>query len=237
MATTLPALALGAFAALLTTTPGTASAEIPPGTQCRAAAAAAERRWSLPPHLLLAIGEVESGRPDPGGGPPQPWPWTADVGGQDYVFRSSAEAVAVVGFLRERGIGSIDVGCFQVNLHYHPAAFPRVADGFDPATNADYAARFLRGLFAHTADWAQAVAAYHSADPALGLPYRDRVLLTWRRLASGTALAGPPLQLADPYVILAAASAASIPVYTPQTLPAAWRARLGLPDGTAGRHW
>jgi hypothetical protein len=38
------------------------------------------------------------------------------------------------------GSQSIDVGCFQVNLYYHPTAFVSLAEGFDPAANARYAA-------------------------------------------------------------------------------------------------
>jgi hypothetical protein len=61
-------------------------------------------------------------------------------------------------------------------------------------------------------------------------------MLTWRRLAPGAGAAPAGLS-GDPYVILANASAAVIPVYTPRTLPAAWRAGLGLPAGAVGRQW
>jgi hypothetical protein len=43
-------------------------------------------------------------------------------------------------------IQSIDVGCMQINLYWHEDAFQTLADGFDPARNVDYAARFLRAL-------------------------------------------------------------------------------------------
>lgn len=194
---------------------------------CAQAAAVAERRWAIPAGLLLAIGRVESGRRDPATGRIEPWPYSADVAGQDYVFRSAAEAGAVLGFLRARGIGSIDVGCFQVNLLFHPQAFARPADGFEPAANADYAARFLRRLFDRSGNWETAIGRYHSADPALAEDYRARVLRAW--------LAPPPDAAArsDPHVILAAAGAAAIPVYTPQTLPPALRPALGPALGPA----
>ncbi len=156
-----------------------------PSDACQRAAALAERRWALPANLLLAIGQVESGRRDAATGQVQPWPWSANAAGSDYVFSSLPEARAVVGFLRERGIASVDVGCFQVNLHHHPTAFASVAEGFDPYANADYAARFLRRLFERSGSWEAAIGAYHSADPSLGGSYRAKVLRAWRTLRAG----------------------------------------------------
>ncbi len=147
-----------------------------------------------------------------------------DAAGTGYVFASAAEAAAVVGFLRERGIASIDVGCFQVNLQHHPAAFGSLAAGFDPALNADYAARFLRSLYDRTGNWDLAVGEYHSADPALAGPYREKVHRAWLR---------PGETAADPHVLLAAADLRPIPVYTPRTLPNWLRRTLGLSPARA----
>ncbi|HQT78835.1 MAG TPA: transglycosylase SLT domain-containing protein [Rhodopila sp.] len=74
---------------------------------------------------------------------------------------------------------SIDVGCFQISLLYHPDAFATLDQAFDPATNADYAARFLASLKDRLGSWPAAVAAYHSADPERGLAYRQRVFAAW----------------------------------------------------------
>ncbi len=52
-----------------------------PLTACDRAAARAEAQWALPSHLLSAIGMVESGRRDVGGGRPLPWPWTINADG------------------------------------------------------------------------------------------------------------------------------------------------------------
>ncbi len=207
-----------------------------PSETCRRAAALAERRWALPENLLLAIGRVESGRVDEATGEVQPWPWSANAAGSPYVFASVAEAGAVVGFLRERGIASIDVGCFQVNLHHHPTAFGSVAEGFDPYANADYAARFLRQLFERTGRWETAIADYHSAEPTLGGEYRMKVLRAWYMLRAGMA-PSPAAQTRDPHVVLLAGSPPSVAVYTPQTLPGALRAALGLDEasGAAAR--
>jgi len=92
------------------------------------------------------------------------------------VFESLAEAEAATRVLQGRGVTSIDVGCFQINLHYHPAAFTGLDEAFDPQANAAYAARFLSELRTRTGSWEGAVAAYHSTTPERGGPYRDRVL-------------------------------------------------------------
>jgi hypothetical protein len=146
---------------------------------CDAAGAAAETRYTLPSGLLRAIGRVESGRRDPSTGQVAPWPWAINAQGRGQLPGSREEALAATRALQQAGVASIDVGCFQVNLVHHPLAFPLLEDGFDPARNADYAARFLAGLRAKTGSWEAAVAAYHSATPELGEPYRDRVLAVW----------------------------------------------------------
>jgi hypothetical protein len=78
-------------------------------------------------------------------------------------------------------VTSIDVGCLQVNLMYHPDAFASLEDAFDPGHNADYAAHFLNTLYADSHDWKQAIGAYHSETPALGDAYRVLVLARWQR--------------------------------------------------------
>ena len=196
-----------------------------PADTCLHAASAAERRWGPPANLLRAIGAVETGRADRMTGELQPWPWSANAAGAPYTFASAAEADAVVGFLRGRGIASIDVGCFQVNLRYHPSAFASVAEGFDPDANADYAGRFLRSLYERNGSWSAAIGAYHSENAALGDDYRSKVLRAWH----GMPVATPAT--ADPHVIRVTAAAARIPVYTPASLPIALRAALHLGQG------
>jgi len=142
---------------------------------CWEAGLEAEREAHLPPGLLHAIGVVESGRSDPETGRLTAWPWTINAEGVGRAFATRIEAIAATRALQERGIVSIDVGCFQVNLLYHPAAFASLQEAFDPEANAVYAARFLSSLRFTTGSWQSAVAAYHSADPGRGGAYRDRV--------------------------------------------------------------
>jgi hypothetical protein len=134
----------------------------------------AGRAGGIPDHLMSAIARIETGRADATGAV-DPWPWSINVEGIDHVYDSKAEVIAAVQAFQARGVRSIDVGCMQVNLMYHPDAFPSLEQAFDPLVNATYAASFLRQLFAQTGSWPAATAAYHSAAPELGGPYQRKV--------------------------------------------------------------
>ena len=142
---------------------------------CDQAILAAERRHGIPPGLLAAMGQVESGRPD-GQGVRRPWPWTINVEGAGAFFPSQAQAVAGVRQAQVLGRLSIDVGCLQVNLRHHPGAFATLEEAFDPAANADYAARYLVSLRPLAGgNWLEAVGMYHSMTPDRAQAYRGRV--------------------------------------------------------------
>ena len=150
-----------------------------PGTpvvDCRSAALSFEQSAKLPAGLLLAIGQVESGRADQMTGRVDPWPWTTNQAGEGRYFASSEQAIAWVGAQQATGSRSIDVGCFQVNLQYHPNAFANLAEAFDPAANARYAASFLNQLHDRSGSWPEAIALYHSADPFEGQRYSRQVI-------------------------------------------------------------
>jgi hypothetical protein len=208
-------------------TTGPAGASATPSASCLQAASVAEANWHLPQGLLAAIGRVETGRPTVGSRHVEPWPWSANAAGTGYVMSSRDEAVAVVGFLRQHGIASIDIGCFQINLQHHPNAFATLAEGFDPARNADYAARFLQALYGRSGDWNAAIAAYHSAEPSRGVPYRWSVLRAWQPQSPVATTVGT-MDGADPHVIRLSAAVQNMTVYTPRTLPDNLRSALGL---------
>src|SRR5690606_22446998 len=70
---------------------------------------------------------------------------------------------------REHGAKLIDLGCMQINHHYHSNHFRSLADMLDPRQNVDYAARFLSELKQQHETWSMAVARYHAGpnnDPA-----------------------------------------------------------------------
>jgi hypothetical protein len=151
-----------------------------PATLCEAAVTTAEFVNHLPPRLLGAISLTETGRIDPATGRIRPWPWTLNAEGEGQFFETRQAAVAAVKVLQARGVRSIDVGCLQVNLMYHPDAFASLEDAFDPRVNANYAARFLNSLYANGKDWTSAIAAYHSETPILGEAYRVLVMARWQ---------------------------------------------------------
>ncbi len=158
---------------------------------CERAAQGAERDFGLPAGVLRAIGRVESGRADPLTGRISATPFAIDADGAALFPASAAEAVGQVRALTARGVRSIDVGCFQMSLLYHPDAFATLDQAFDPAANARAAAAFLARLHAESGDWGDAIARYHSADPARGGPYREAVLAAWHGGAGAVAARGP----------------------------------------------
>lgn len=149
------------------------------GQLCRQAIIAAERAHGIPSHLLASIARVESGRRDQASGSFNPWPWTINTDGQGSFYDNKAQAVAAATSMRARATRSVDVGCMQISLTYHPDAFPNMDAAFDPASNAEYGARFLVQLFEKTKSWPRAVELYHSATPEIGQEYQRRVYAAW----------------------------------------------------------
>ncbi|HEY1936140.1 MAG TPA: lytic transglycosylase domain-containing protein [Acetobacteraceae bacterium] len=172
--TLLAVLALSCLARVATAEPA-----VNPGALCQRAAEVAAQARGVPARLMAAIGRVESGRRDQPGATVVPWPWTIDAEGQGTFYDSEPQAIAAAQALQARGVRSIDVGCMQVNLMHHPHAFADLAQAFDPAANADYAARFLHELFGQTGTWPKAAAMYHSATPELAADYQRKVMAAW----------------------------------------------------------
>jgi len=127
---------------------------------CLSAILAAQERYDIPGNLLLAVGLQEAGMKR--AGELTVWPWTVNAAGDGRMFRTPDEAKAWVRARQAAGVDSIDVGCMQVNLRWHPDAFVSLDQAFDPVANVDYAARFLKGLYARTGNWLKAAGSYHS---------------------------------------------------------------------------
>ena len=160
---------------------------------CTAALRQAEQHYHLPHALLESIGKAESGRPITSLADVRAWPWTIDADGNGLFLESKAAAIA---WMRSQAskYSFVDVGCMQVDLHYHPDAFASIEDAFDPAANANYAARLLLDLYRGEASgsWDVAVGLYHSQTPILAAQYRDRVALIGSAVLHGV-LRGVPL--------------------------------------------
>jgi hypothetical protein len=201
---------------------------------CRTAGIEAEARFGLPPGLLAAIGRVESGRPDPATGSVVAWPWTINANGAGRMFANAAAALTETRALRGLGMSSIDVGCFQISLLHHPAAFSSLEQAFDPEANADYAARFLSALHQRLGTWETAISAYHSSAPERGQPYRDRVLAGWSMVRERPTVAALPRINVVAWTA-PAPSGAAIKVWTPSALGSAAHVIIIAPARNPGR--
>ena len=164
---------------------------------CARAATEAEAALGLPAQLLGAIALAETGRWDAARKASFAWPWTVTAGGKARYLPGKAEAIAEVAALRARGVSNIDVGCMQINLHYHADAFASLAEAFDPAANAAYAGGFLLRLQDRHRSWSRAIATYHSSTRAFALPYLKRVQRLWIAERRRVALAEREARLAE----------------------------------------
>ena len=133
----------------------------------------AQARHGIPDNLLLAIGLQEAGRRHKGR--TTVWPFAVNAAGEGRMFETKDAAQDWVRDRQAAGVRSIDVGCMQINLRWHPKAFGSLDDGFDPARNVDYAARFLKRLRTETGSWRGAAGAYHSRDPVYRSAYLNRL--------------------------------------------------------------
>ncbi len=192
------------------------------GDLCQVAIAGHAPATRLPPNLLTAIGRVESGRLDPRDGNVKAWPWSINAEGRGYVFNTKAEAIAAVVALRARNVQSVDVGCMQVNLMHHPAAFASLEEAFDPAANVRYAAKFLGQLFAESGDWNTAAAHYHSKTPDLALAYQRKVLAQLPGAARVQAVSAEQLSLTNAWASTLGPSQAATPRQGSRVLEAQW---------------
>nr|WP_138285983.1 transglycosylase SLT domain-containing protein [Peteryoungia desertarenae] len=130
---------------------------------CEPQIAAAAAKYGVPEGILYSVGLTETGRK----GSLQPL--AMNVEGKAHYFERLDDALEAFRAARLGGAKLIDVGCMQINQHYHGEHFSSVEAMFDPKANVDYAARFLADLHARHETWTMAVARYHAGpnnDPA-----------------------------------------------------------------------
>src|SRR5690606_28245686 len=100
--------------------------------------------------ILYAVGLTETGRRG------SLHPNAMNIDGKPVFPATTSDAVAAFEQAKRRGARLIDLGCMQINHHYHAGAFSSLRDMFDPARNVDYAARFLRNLKGRHESWSMA---------------------------------------------------------------------------------
>lgn len=148
---------------------------------CAEAVTAAEEKYRLPKRLLTALSLTESGHWHKERQEMIAWPWTVYAEGRGRYLPSKEEAIREVKALQAKGVRNIDVGCMQINLHYHPDAFEDLEAAFDPERNTLYAAELLSTLQAESRSWNVAIAHYHSRTKEYNVPYRQKVLDIWEK--------------------------------------------------------
>jgi soluble lytic murein transglycosylase-like protein len=130
---------------------------------CEREMARAAQRHGIPLGVLYAVGLTETGKR----GSLQPF--ARNIEGRAHYSHSLTEALKDFEAARLDGAILIDIGCMQINHHYHATAFGSTREMFDPKKNVDYAALFLKQLKSREGSWTMAVARYHAGpnnDPA-----------------------------------------------------------------------
>ena len=110
----------------------------------------------VPLNVLYSVGLTETGRKG------ELSPYDMNIDGNDVHSASLAEALARFAQAKARGAKLIDIGCMQINQHWHGGDFASLSEMFDPALNVEYAARFLKALRAEDGSWTLAVARYNA---------------------------------------------------------------------------
>jgi soluble lytic murein transglycosylase-like protein len=130
---------------------------------CEREMARAARSYGVPLGVLYAVGLAETGR----GGSLRPY--ALNIAGKAIYDVGKQDALRRVQEARLAGVKMIDIGCMQINHHFHARSFSSVEAMLDPSKNVDYAARFLQELKVREGSWTMAVARYHAGpdnDPA-----------------------------------------------------------------------
>lgn len=116
----------------------------------------AAQAYGVPVGVLYAVGLTESGL---NGGL---HPFAMNIEGKTKFPASVEAAMQEFEVAHRDGARLIDVGCMQINHHYHRENFPSDESMFDPARNVNYAAAFLKNLKKKHKTWSMAVARYHA---------------------------------------------------------------------------
>ncbi|WP_082482291.1 transglycosylase SLT domain-containing protein [Methylobacterium sp. Leaf123] len=123
---------------------------------CERQMAQAAAKHGVPLGMLYAVGLTESGNR----GSLQPY--AMNIGGKAYFGSGAADVMQRLAQAQQEGVRLVDLGCMQINHHYHRAKFASLEAMIDPAQNVEYATRFLKELKEREGSWTLAVARYHA---------------------------------------------------------------------------
>lgn len=134
---------------------------------------------SVDPKVLTGIALNESGLNG------RAWPWTLNVAGQGFFFRSRMDAYRAIRSLIAAGRNDFDVGLMQINWRCHGYRFTSAWDALRPSTNIRVAENILNENYGRTHSVAKAIAWYHSANPAPGQAYLARFARHLNQIQAG----------------------------------------------------
>ncbi|MDI7863415.1 lytic transglycosylase domain-containing protein [Rhizobiaceae bacterium n13] len=130
---------------------------------CEGEIQSAAAKYEIPEGILYSVGLTETGRKG------SLSPYALNIEGKAVFANSTQEALQRFQLARQGGAKLIDLGCMQINYHFHGENFSSPAEMLNPKRNVEYAARFLRNLHDRHETWTMAVARYHAGpnnDPA-----------------------------------------------------------------------
>ncbi|WP_449411887.1 transglycosylase SLT domain-containing protein [Methylobacterium komagatae] len=138
------------------TAPAAGMSPATPSRVCEQQMAQAAAKHGVPLGMLYAVGLTESGKR----GSLQPY--AMNIQGRAYFGTSAQDVMQKLAESQASGIRLVDLGCMQINHHYHRAKFPSLEAMIDPRQNVEYATRFLKELKDREGSWTLAVARYHA---------------------------------------------------------------------------
>ena len=130
---------------------------------CEKEIQSAAAKYQIPEGILYSVGLTETGRKG------SLYPWALNIEGKAYFPETPMAAMQAFEAARREGRQLIDMGCMQINHHFHDENFASPQEMLDPRRNVEYAAKFLRNLHDRHETWTMAVARYHAGpnnDPA-----------------------------------------------------------------------
>jgi Transglycosylase SLT domain len=124
---------------------------------CERQLARASQEEQVPLPVLYAVGLTESGNKG------RLHPFALNIEGKTVFAKDKQDALRHFANARKQGKKLIDLGCMQVNHHFHGSNFSGPAEMLVPDKNVTYAARFLKQLRQEHGSWTMAVARYHAS--------------------------------------------------------------------------
>ena len=137
--------------------------------ECLAAITKYERLYKIPTGLLKAVSMVES----------EYNPFALNDGLKSHNFKTKQEVLDRISYLSEIGKTNFDIGCMQINYHWHSNNFASVEEMLDVTGNVRYAASLIHGLYKTHGTWQAAVRHYHSYEPSIHKQYSKKIALAW----------------------------------------------------------